>query len=94
LGWLTTKEAVMHKKDVISIGLIVDKPVFFLHRDAKAKGYDISNLNIKKYYKTPEEIKEWEERVRNEVGLVIDGNELLRAGGSCCGTDGGMCDSE
>jgi hypothetical protein len=84
----------MDKRNVISIGLTATKPVFFLHRDAVDTGLDISNLTIKKYYRTPEEIKEWEARVLNEAGLVIDGNALIAAGGSCCGTDGGMCDSE
>ena len=75
-------------------GLVQDAPVFFLHKNAAGKGQDVSNMEIRKYYKTPEEIKEWEKLMREEVGLEINGNDLIAAGGSCCGTGGGMCDAD
>ena len=75
-------------------GLVQESPVFFLHKNATKKGYDVSNIEITKYFKTPEEIAEWEKLMREEVGLEIDGNMLIAAGGSCCGTGGGMCDAD
>ncbi|WP_143518126.1 hypothetical protein [Pseudomonas sp. PIC25] len=69
-------------------------PVFFMHKNAAKKNLDISNLEIEKYYKTPEEIAQWERRMYEEVGLRIDGNALIASGGSCCGTGGGMCDAD
>lgn len=75
-------------------GLVQDSPVFFMHKNAAEKDYDVSNLEIVKYFKTPEEITEWERLMREEVGLAISGNDLIAAGGSCCGTGGGMCDAD
>lgn len=74
--------------------LVEDAPVFFLHKNAASRTMDISNLEIDKYYKTPDEITEWEQIMLREVGLKIDGNALIAAGGSCCGTKGGMSDAE
>lgn len=74
--------------------MVANTPVFFLHKNAAEKNLDVSNMQIVKYYKTPEEIKQWEEMMLNEVGLKIDGNDLIAAGGSCCGTGGGMCDAD
>ena len=74
--------------------LVQDAPVFFLHKNAAGKSLDVSNLKIAKYYKTPEEIAEWEKIMLEEVGLKIDGNALIASGGSCCGTGGGMCDAD
>ncbi|MDL0438227.1 hypothetical protein [Stutzerimonas frequens] len=71
----------------------VNGPVFFLHKNA-AKGTDVTNLEIKEYYKTPEEIARWEKKMLDEVGLKIDGNALIKGGGSCCGTGGGACDAD
>ncbi|WP_367372169.1 hypothetical protein [Pseudomonas lini] len=71
----------------------VDGPVFFLHKSG-AKGADVSNIEIKEYYKTPEEIAKWEKQMFDDVGLKIDGNALIAAGGSCCGTGGGACDAD
>lgn len=71
----------------------VNGPVFFLHKNG-AKNADVSNMEIKEYYKTPEEIAKWEKRMFEEVGLKIDGNALIASGGSCCGTGGGACDAD
>ncbi|ETX09205.1 MAG: hypothetical protein ETSY2_00870 [Candidatus Entotheonella gemina] len=70
------------------------QPVFFMHKNATERGYDVSSLEISRYFKTPEEIEEWERLMREEVGLAISGNELIASGGSCCGTRGGMCDAD
>ena len=75
-------------------GLVHDRPVFFVHKNAAKKGYDVSNLKIARYFKTTEEIKEWDRLMREEVGLAISGHDVIAAGGSCCGTDGGMCDAD
>ena len=65
-----------------------DRPVFFVHKNKK----EAKSVSIEKYFKTPDELAEWEQLMRDEVGLVIDAQQIIAGGGCCCGGGGGMCD--
>lgn len=73
---------------------VVDGPVFFQHKNKAPNTADIANMKIAKYYKTPDEIAEWEKLMLDQVGLKVDGNAIIAGGGSCCGTGGGSCDAD
>ena len=47
-----------------------------------------------KIFTKPEELAEWERRARAILGPQVTAQALLAGGGCCCGTDGGMCDSD
>jgi hypothetical protein len=44
--------------------------------------------------KTEEELVEWERRMEAIVGTKVSAQAMMAGGGCCCGTSGGMCDSD
>ena len=44
--------------------------------------------------KTPEDLAEWERRVQGILGPETSAKAVLAGGGTCCGSEGGMCDAD
>ena len=47
-----------------------------------------------KILREPQELAEWERRVQGILGPEVTARAVMAGGGCCCGSEGGMCDTD